>query len=197
MFERRSALATRLADGGRDGADGRRRLRLGEITGWHLLQLAVFDRQGPACSAVVRRCLGVELPTSADTSTMATGHRLYRTAPDQYWLLGADPAALAALAAELPASVAASTPLGHARVLLTIEGDAARDVLAKGITVDLRPDAFGARRFAQTALHHTGVLLECEGAERYRLFVLRTFSASIWDWLIDAALPYGYDIGTQ
>ena len=40
MLERRSALESSLQLGGRDGDDGRRRVRLGERRGWSLLQIA-------------------------------------------------------------------------------------------------------------------------------------------------------------
>ena len=42
MPERQSAIADAAAKGGRDGADGRRRLKLGEQRGWSLIQLAAF-----------------------------------------------------------------------------------------------------------------------------------------------------------
>ena len=42
MLERQSAIASALAKGGRDGADGRRRLKLGEQRGGSLIQLAAF-----------------------------------------------------------------------------------------------------------------------------------------------------------
>ena len=53
MLERQSALASALAKGGRDGADGKRRCRLGEARGWLLLQVAGF----PATIAEVERVL--------------------------------------------------------------------------------------------------------------------------------------------
>ncbi len=48
MFEWHSAVgAVSLKSGGRDGASGGRRLRLSEVRGWHLAQLAVFaDQRG-------------------------------------------------------------------------------------------------------------------------------------------------------
>ena len=42
MLERQSAIAYALAKGGHDGADGKRGLRLGELRGWSLTQLAAF-----------------------------------------------------------------------------------------------------------------------------------------------------------
>ena len=54
MAERRSALASVLAKGGRDGADGTRRLRLGEIRGWSLVQVAAFPARREAAATATR-----------------------------------------------------------------------------------------------------------------------------------------------
>ncbi len=32
------------------------------------------------------------------------------------------------------------------------------------------------------------------GQIEFELYALRTYAASTWDWLIDAALPYGYEV---
>ena len=42
MPERHSVLESHLQAGGRDGVDGARSLRLAELRGWHLCQLAAF-----------------------------------------------------------------------------------------------------------------------------------------------------------
>ena len=72
-----------------------------------------------------------------------------------------------------------------------------RDCLAKGISIDLHPSVFPIGAFAQTRLHHTAILLERSGDIRFELYVLRTFAVSIWEWLIDAALPFGYDTSVE
>jgi sarcosine oxidase gamma subunit len=45
--------------------------------------------------------------------------------------------------------------------------------------------------FAQTALHHVPVLLERSADLRYELQVPTTWAVSVWEWLSDAALPFG------
>ncbi len=193
MFERRSPLAAHLARGGRDGADGRRALRISEVAGWHLVQIGVFHRSRAPLAAAVEALCGCALPTSPQLVTRAGAHRLYRIAEDQYWLVTEDPAAPPALARAIAPEVAAITPLDHARIRLVIEGAAAAALLARIATIDLRPAAFPVGCFAQTGVHHAGVLLERSGAERYELYVLSTYAESTWEWIVDAALPYGYD----
>jgi len=194
VFELRSPLATHLTVRGRDGADGRRAVRIGELVGWHLVQIGVFDRSRAALAVAVEELCGCALPTSPRLVTGSPAHRLYRIAEDQYWLVTQDPAAAPALARAIAPQVATITPLNHARIRLVIEGEAAAALLARLVTIDLRPAAFPAGCFAQTGVHHAGVLLERSGAERYEMYVLRTYAVSTWEWIVDAAMSYGYDI---
>jgi methylglutamate dehydrogenase subunit D len=194
VFEHRSPLAAHLTAGGRDGADGRRALRIGEVGGWQLLQIGVFSGSRAAVEAAVEKACGCTLPTSPRFVTASGAHRLYRVAEDQYWLLTRDPAVPPALARTIAPQAAAITTLGHARIRLVIEGPAATALLARLVTIDLRYAEFPAGSFAQTGVHHAGVLLERIGAERYEMYVLRTYALSTWEWIVDAAKPYGYDL---
>ena len=86
------------------------------------------------------------------------------------------------------------TPLSHSRTRITVEGPSAWELLAKGIPLDLHWEVFRQGQFALTGLHHTPVLLLHSAANRYEIFAMRTFALSVWEWLTDAALPWGYDI---
>jgi sarcosine oxidase subunit gamma len=97
----------------------------------------------------------------------------------------------------IPPTVGSVTALSDARVRLAISGLPVRACLTKGISSDLHPNAFPMGAFAQTGLHHTGILLECTGDSRFELYVLRTFVVSIWECLIDAALAFGYDTSVE
>jgi sarcosine oxidase subunit gamma len=195
VFERRSPLARQLTGGGRDGLDGRRALRIGEIGGWELAQLAVFAGQEAAMAAAIAPVLGADaLAARAGHVQRREGIGLYRTAPDACWVLASDPRVVPHLLAAVPVSAGCVTVLTHSRLRLLLDGPAARTVLGAGISVDLHPRSFAVGEFAQTALHHTGVVLERCAQDRYELYVLRTFALSIWEWLLDAALPVGYEI---
>jgi sarcosine oxidase gamma subunit len=37
-------------------------------------------------------------------------------------------------------------------------------------------------------------MIHRSGDNRYDLYVMRTFALWAWEWLTDAALPYGYEI---
>lgn len=190
MLERRSALAGALARGGRDGADGRRRLQLGEVRGWSLVQIAAF----PGTMARIESILGA-VPTMANEIMAAGDTVLLRIAPDQIWIIGPDASGLdARLQQAIDPADGAVTPLSHGRTRIFIAGGSARDVLMKGVPLDFHPEVFRVGHFALTGLHHTPVLIHRVDDDRYELYALRTFALTLWEWLADAALESGYDI---
>jgi len=197
VLEPRSALTEQLARGGRDGAHGRRDLKISEVRGWDLAQLTAFGGREAGFAQALVPVFGAALPAAPGLQSAGAGGRLLCTTPNQYWLIATDADLAARLAAALPADVGAISALGHSRVRLAIEGPGVRGLIARGIAVDLHPDVFPVGAFALTGLHHTGVLVERGGAERYELYVWRTYAVSLWEWLIDAALPLGFDVQVE
>ena len=195
MLELRSALASVLSHGGRDGVDGRRRCRLGEVKGWSLAQVAGYPSTMTQVRARLIPIVDSELPNKIGAAVSAGARRLMRTGPEQIWVIGpmnddAGPRAYEAI----PSDLGAVTPLSHSRTRIAIEGECARDVLMKGVPIDVHPDMFGVGRFALTGLHHTPVLLHRAAPDRYEFYVMRTFALTLWEWLADAAWEFGYDV---
>jgi len=189
----RSPLDERLAVGGRDGADGRRTLRLTEIHGTYLVQVGTFPGGEAAVGDAVRAATGAGLPESSTEVAVAGPHRLYRIASDQVWIATTRPQIVPALAHTVPPTAGTVTELSAVRVRLAIEGSAAAELLAQFVAIDLDAGAFPAGRFVLTGIHDAGVLLERIRPDRFEIRVLRSFAAATWDVLVDAALAYGYD----
>ena len=83
------------------------------------------------------------------------------------------------------------------RVLLELSGQRVRDVLAKGVSIDLHPRAFRTGDVALTTASHLAVQL-WQGADEpvYRLLVVRTWFDSFWRWLAASAAEYGCEVLT-
>jgi sarcosine oxidase subunit gamma len=116
----------------------------------------------------------------------------------QFWITAPDaddPSA--ALRAAVPPEVGSVTQLSHSRTILFVEGSECWRLLSKGVALDLHPDEFCVDVFAVTGLHHIPVLLHRSGKYRYEVYAMRTFALALWEWLTDAALPFGYDIGIE
>jgi sarcosine oxidase subunit gamma len=196
MLERRSALAEALGRAGPAGTGGARRLRLGEVRGWTLVQVTAFASSLAELELSVSAALGATgLPARIGIVVDAGLRRILRTGPEQFWILAPASDTLAArLQAVVAPAMGAVTPLSHSRSRIFIEGDAAGEVLAKGIPLDFHPAVFTVGQFALTGLHHTPVLVHRIAEARYEIYAMRTFALSIWEWLADAALPFGFDV---
>ena len=71
----------------------------------------------------------------------------------------------------------------------------ARDLLAKGVPIDLHPRAFKPGDAAQTQVAHIGVLIaQIDDAPTYELLAARSFTGSLWSWLEASALEFGLEI---
>ena len=172
-----------------------RTLTLGEIRGWSLVQISAFPGTLPNLERAVRPFLGGDFPTHIGTCAMRSGPLLFKIGAEQFWVLSPDGQDLVpALQSTIPPEIGAVTSLSHSRARIFVQGGAARQVLSTGIVLDLHPDSFPVGAFALTGAHHAAVLLHRTRADRYELYVPRTFAAWIWDWLTDAALPIGYEV---
>jgi heterotetrameric sarcosine oxidase gamma subunit len=194
VLESRSALAAVLPASGLDGADGRRRLRLGETPLGELVQVGVY----PGCEALIATAAHT-LPTAAlPVSTLAAvRHEVsvaFRIATDQYWFRSSSPGLAAQLRASLPEHAASVTPLEGSRTCILIEGPAARSLLGRLVAIDVDSERFGVGQFAQVPIHHVGGLLYRVGLNCYEFIALRTYAASTFEVIEDAARFYGYDI---
>jgi heterotetrameric sarcosine oxidase gamma subunit len=174
MLERRSALATAHPFSWAA-------LTLGEVRNSTLTQVAGFGSFEADVAAVAGT-----LPPANDQAIESNGRTVFRTGPQSFWFVGPENDELAA---KLEGK-AIVTPLSSARTRISIEGRAARDVLRKGIPLDLHQSVFTPGKFAQTGLHHTPVLLHCMGESRFELYAMRTFAMNVWEWLEDAALEF-------
>jgi heterotetrameric sarcosine oxidase gamma subunit len=197
VLDRNSAL-TCAWTASRDGIDGKKLLRIGEIRRWKLLQIAAFSTTTEEFERAVRGSLELGLPARVGVAEDTGARLLLRTGPEQFWVVTQDGDDVAtALRLAVAPAIGSVTDLSQSRTRIWIEGSHSREVLAKGLAIDLDPKVFGPNSFALTGLHHTPVMILRTGATRFELYVLRTFAVWTWEWLTDAALPYGYEVAVD
>jgi sarcosine oxidase subunit gamma len=139
---------------------------------------AAADVLGLALSARVG-----EVGTAPWGSALALG-------PDE-WLLVGDAVPNNKLRTALAGVHASLIDVSCNRTAIILGGPRARDVLLKGIGLDLHPRAFGPRACAQTLIARTQVILEqLDGSPRYRLFMRPSFARHLALWLLDAMREY-------
>lgn len=93
------------------------------------------------------------------------------------------------------AGLASVADQSDGRVVLRLRGDRIRDVLAKGVPVDLHPRRFKTGDVASTLVAHIGVQIEqLDEAPTFQLMAFRSLAGSLWSWLTQSAAEFGYEI---
>jgi sarcosine oxidase, subunit gamma len=153
---------------------------------------------GPGVTACAE-VLGVPaLPTTPSTSVEGPDATVIWFGP-QEWLVTSTSQAAEALEAQLREVTTehggAAVDVSAQRTTVRLCGAHARDVLAKGCSLDLHPAVFGPGAAAQTMLGLAAVVLiplDDKGTD-YRILVRSSFAGYLADWLIDAAEEFGVD----
>lgn len=147
-------------------------------------------RVDPASGVQVR---GAALPTIPNTWVPAGDGRLVWLGPDE-WLLTSPGTAPEALEAELAGALrpvgGVAVDVSAQRIGLRITGPRARQVLAKGCSIDLHPRVFVPGSSAQTTLGQAGVVLLALGGDEFAVLVRSSFAGYLATWLLDAGLEY-------
>jgi sarcosine oxidase subunit gamma len=194
-YQRRSALAhfglNALATKNAGSNVG---ITLGEIAHRAIINIR-GNANDAAFTAAVKTATGVDLPIVANTVTPAGDVRLIWLGPDEWWVVASD-AHRAGLIDGLRQAFAGQhtnvTDVSESRTVIAMTGPAAREVLARGISLDLHPRAFGPGQCAQTSLSRTNVVLhQTDNAPSYEIYVLKSFSDYLWRWLGLIAEDFG------
>jgi sarcosine oxidase subunit gamma len=146
-----------------------------------------------AGGAAAAQVLGLAaLPTTPGTCVSGPDATVIWFGPEE-WLVTSTQRGGEALEAQLHEAVAAAggaaVDVSAQRTIVRLRGAHARDVLAKGCSLDLHPRVFGRRAAAQTMLALAAVVLIPlnDSGTDYRIIVRSSFAGYLADWLLDAA----------
>jgi heterotetrameric sarcosine oxidase gamma subunit len=143
----------------------------------------------------VNTAFGIVLPDGPRRVTR--GHVTFAgTGPDQ-WIASADGADAAGFAARVRARIgpfAAVSDQSDARLVLRVSGVRVRDVLAKGVPVDLHPSAFKPGDVACTVVGYINTQIDMLDEATYQLAAPRSMAGSFWSWLTASAAEFGYEV---
>jgi methylglutamate dehydrogenase subunit D len=157
---------------------------------------SVIARRGQtdALARKVAEACGLQLPDRPRRATGA-GVTFAGVGPGQ-WLASAegDPDFVARLRSDL-APFAAVADQSDSRLIVRLSGPRARDVLAKGVPVDLHRLAFKVNDVAVTLVAHIGVQVDMlDDTPAFQLMAPRSMAGSFWSWLCASAAEFGYDV---
>ncbi len=196
MPEPRSALAGHVRPG-RFGA-GSPRLTLSERPLGTLIQICGWDDGFDEAATTMMQRFGFAGLGAFDTAQEQGSSIAFRTAPRRILIRLKDRGVWEEIHASIDSAQLGSLDLSHARVLIGIAGADAAELLKRLLPIDVEPAVFAVGRFVQSGLHGTSVLLhrraDHDAALDFDLHVPRSFAASIWDFIAETALPFGYRV---
>ena len=133
--------------------------------------------------------LGAPLPLAPNTSVSVGDGTVIGLGPDE-WLLVGDH-----FSESLPIAGGFLTDVSHGRAAMRVSGPRAREVLAKGCSLDLHPSQWPAGQCAQTPIARVSVLLHFAGeGSVFDLYCARSYAGHLWQWLAEAAGEFGYQV---
>lgn len=159
--------------------------------------LTIIARKGKtrALNEAMKKHFGTTCPEPGESAD-GRGVVLHWAGPDQ-WFAIADNRSEGELYTEmrwLLEGLASVSDQSHGRVVISVSGSRARELIAKGTPVDLHPSEFGVGRTALTQMAHVGVHIAQTGEDTFELSVFRGFVESFWEWLTEMSLEFGYEV---
>jgi sarcosine oxidase subunit gamma len=175
------------------GAKGKAGVVATLLDGFGLATLIAGPGAAPALSRIVEARLGIALP-QAPRIASGPAHDAIWAGPEQWLLRAATRAGFPALLDELGAHAAVSDQ-SDARAALRLSGPRIRDVLAKGVMLDLHPAAFAVGDTALTSVAYVGVqlwrLADGPDGPVFEVMAPRSMAGSFWSWFAAAAAEFG------
>lgn len=158
----------------------------------------VMARRGQeqALKRAVFRAYGLDLP-DGPRSASADGVSFAGIGVQQ-WLAMAEASAESDFVPQLRErllGLASVADQSDGRVVLRLKGDRVRDVLAKGVPVDLHPRHFKTGDVASTLIAYIGVQVQqLDEQPTFQLMAFRSLAGSLWHWLTKSAAEFGYKV---
>jgi heterotetrameric sarcosine oxidase gamma subunit len=145
-----------------------------------------------ALVSAVETAFGVALPQGPRRVTKSA-ITFAGTGPEQ-WIASGEVDGLAAKIRSRLGPFAAVTDQSDARLVLQLSGMRVRDVLAKGVPLDLHPKVFKIGDVATTLVAYIGVQIDRIDEATWQLTAPRSMAGSFWSWLSASAAEFGYDV---
>jgi sarcosine oxidase subunit gamma len=197
-YQRRSALAhlglvARAAAGSKAGTG----VTMSEVAHRTIVNIR-GTASDPAFSSAVQMATGLALPSAANAVSNGGVWQILWLGPNEWWITGPDGEAdslVEALRANFAGQHATACDVSESRAIIALKGPKARDVLMRGVSLDLHPRAFRVGQCAQTGVSRANALLHLvDDGPTFEVYVLKSFSDYLWRWLEKVAQDFNVAI---
>jgi sarcosine oxidase subunit gamma len=156
--------------------------------------LIIADTGGDEQLASAMKAAYGLVPPPARRTAKSSSLELIWAGPRKWLALSQDLMIASSLPKALQGLAAVSDQCGSYGIL-TISGRKVRDMLAKGLPLDLHPKSFKPGDAAQSAIAHIDVhIWQTDEVPSFKLAVGRSVAASFWAWLVHAGSEFGLNV---
>lgn len=195
MVDQLSPLAPVLRPGRHALADHGVGVTLADVAPGSIVQLAAWRGAESAMIAAVGEVTGLAVPDGAGGGVATETKAAFGFAPGKFLVVDLDHEGLAtAFSDAVGSDTGTVTDLSHGRTAIRIAGPKAEWVLAKFFAVDFSLAAFPLGSGISTVHHDIFAQIQRTGADRFDLYVFRSFARSFWNSLLHASEEVGYEV---
>ena len=193
MLDRRSQLAERLKPG-RYGAGDTPGIFLSDVRGRAVVQAVGWPDSFDEISKRLAEAAGGTPPETFGIASVADTVTVLWVGAERLWFTADDLNLICRFDGCVTDEEAMLLELSDSRTILRIKGSGARQVLTKGVAVDLHTSVFPVQAIAHTTVQHASVLLHRVGPEAFELYAPRSYAVNIWHWLTESSGEFGYEV---
>lgn len=194
MVDQLSPLAPVLLPGRHAQGDGRIGVTLAETQPGSIVQLAAWRGEERAMIDAIAEVTGLTLPDGAGGGVAADSKAAFGFAPGKFLVADHDEGLAAAFGKAVDPQTGTVTDLSHGRTAIRIGGPKAEWVLAKFFAVDFALPALPLGSGLSTVHHDIFAQIQRTGADRFDVYVFRSFARSFWNALCHASEEVGYEV---
>ena len=165
------------------------------MQGRRIVQAAGWPDTFDVVSRHIAEAAGGTVPGTFRIAAVADTVTAIWAGAERLWFTADDPTLMSRFDGKFTDEDAVFLDISDSRAILRITGLKARNVLAKGVTVDMHTSIFSVQAIAHTMVEHAGVLVHRVGPEAFELYVPRSYSVNLWHWLTESAAEFGYEVG--
>ena len=181
----------RGAHGNRDGGSA---LTLSETRPGSIVQVSAWPGQNDAMRAVIKTVTGLALDAAPGAGAVDESSSAFAFAPGRWLVIDQIEGVGETFREKVGAELGTVCDLSHGRIAIAVEGEKAERLLSKFYALDFSLAAFPVATAKSTAHHDVFALIQRTGADRFDLYVYRSFARSFWHLLCARAEEFGYTV---
>lgn len=195
MFERTSHLESLYEAGAYGISESSELITIKECRPRMLTQISGWQHSFKSVCESLESLLGIKMPVDLAMANSENNISIFRVGPERLWLvLDQENEFIERINNWSEGVTCVLTDIAHSRTIIRVAGESAKDVICRGLPVDIDVSVFPPGSIVQSYMHHIPVLIHhlCdENKTAYEIYVTNDYAISYWECLVETAQQFG------